>query len=436
LAVGTEAPSRPQGHLATRSSILSDELVRKLVPVGQVDILVGVPTFNNAATIAAVVKTIHIGLARHFPRERTVLINPDRGSDDGTPDRVLSAPMADEETRGSSTLRTTHRVTTRYSGIPGGVAGIRTVLAAADLLQARAVVVIDADVTGMTPDWVAELARPIWKNEADLALPIYPRGRFDGPLVSQLVRPLLAAAYGRRLRSDLAGDFACSGRYAARMVGHAMWDDDLTRPALDVWLVATAMAEDLRLVQVHLGPRKFASHGALAELFKSVVGTTLTCLDRHASIWPSRTEPLDVPTRGDRRAVGDSDSIADPAPMSERFRTGVADLEPLLRDILTDDTLGRIKAAAASDAKYPPIPDPLWVTTVYEFAASARRGVMNREHLTQALVPLYLGRVASFFSEIVAADEATCTERLTALEHEYERLRPYFLELWNADGKR
>ena len=316
------------------------------------------------------------------------------------------------------------------------MAGIRAVFAAADLLQARAVVLIDADVTGMTPDWVAELARPIWKNEADLALPIHPRGRFDGPLVSQLVRPLLGTAYARRLRSDLAGDFACSGGYAARMVKHAMWEDDLTRPALDVWLVTTAMAEDLRLVQVHLGPRKFASHGALSELFKSVVGTALTCLDRHASVWPSRTEPADVPMRGEHRDVGETDSIADPAPMSERFRVGVADLEPMLRDILTDETLGRIKAAAASDAKYPSIPDSLWVTTVYEFAASAHRGVMNREHLTQALVPLYLGRVASFFSDIVAADEDTYTERLATLEHEFGRLRPYFLELWNADGRR
>src|SRR6185295_12585087 len=36
---------------ATRSSLLSDELVRQLVAVGQVDIVVGLPTFNNASTV-------------------------------------------------------------------------------------------------------------------------------------------------------------------------------------------------------------------------------------------------------------------------------------------------------------------------------------------------------------------------------------------------
>ena len=61
---------------------------------------------------------------------------------------------------------------------------------------------------------------------------------------------------------------------------------------------------------------------------------------------------------------------------------------------------------------------------------------MSREHLTQALVPLYLGRTASFFEEIASADETAHTERLTALEREYEDKRPYLAECWNAEGRR
>ncbi|MEP7343820.1 MAG: glycosyltransferase [Gemmatimonadaceae bacterium] len=419
-----------------RSSILSDELLRKLISVGQVDILVGIPTFNNASTIEAVVKAVHVGLARHFPRERTVLINPDGGSDDGTPESVIRAPMADEEMSGSSMLRTTHRLTVRHSGVPGGAAGVRTVFAAADLLQARAVVVIDADVTTMTPEWVVDLARPIWKNEADVVLPIYPRGRFDGPLVSQLVRPLMGAAYARQLTCNIGGDFSCSGRFAAGMVGRSIWDDDLTRPALDVWLVATSLAEDIRLTQAHLGSRRFAAHGTLAELFGTVVGAALASLDQYSSVWNSRSGLVDVPVRGVATEATGADSAIDPAPLSERYRTGLADLTPLLREILCTSTLARLKASAASEEKIPTISDPLWVTTVYEFAAAAHRGVMNREHLTQALVPLYLGRTASFFTEIAAADARGYGGRLAALEQEYRSLRPHLVELWNADGRR
>ena len=422
-----------------RSSLLSDDLVRQLVAVGQVDILVGLPTFNHAATAAVVVRTLHVGLARHFPRERTVLINPDGGSDDGTVDLVRNAPMADEEMRGSSSLRTTHRVSATYPGLPGRAGGVRTVFAAADLLQARAVVLIDADVSSMTPDWVAELARPVWNDEAELVLPIHPRHRYDGPLLSQLVRPLLGTVYARPLQSSLAGGFGCSGRLAARMVSHPMWERELTGPELAVWLVTTALAEALRLIQVHLGPCMFGPRPAragLREVFEQVVGTAFGCIERDAATWLGRTEFRDAPSIGAPREPAGAETPVDPAPMAERFRTGVRDLAPLLRDILRPATLARLHSAAAAGDAIPSIPDSLWVTTVYEFITSVRRGVMNREHLTQALVPLYLGRTASFFAEIASAEPSVHEQRLAALEGEYRNLRPYLIEQWNHEGGR
>lgn len=422
-----------------RPSLLSDELLRQLMAVGQVDILVGVPTFNNAATIQAVVKTLHVGLAKHFPRERTVIVNPDGGSDDGTMDLVRNAPMADEELRGSTTLRTTHRVSASHPGVPGHAGGERIVFAAADLLQARAVVLVDPDLTSLTPEWVADLARPVWRDEADVVLPIHPRRPFDGPLLSQLVRPLLGTAFGRRLRSHLAGDFGCSGRFAASLVPHPMWERHLTRPALDVWLVATALAEDLRLRQTHLGPCLLSSRPAQADLpvlFEQVVGTTFASLALHAPAWLGRAEAVDLPTTGVPAPPLESASRVDPAPLAERFRTGVRDLAPLLGDILMPATLARLLAVAAPGEEPVHVPDALWVATVYEFAASSRRGVMSREHLTQAMVPIYLGRTASFFSEISSADEPALLERMVALEQEYERSRPYLIECWNAEGGR
>jgi hypothetical protein len=300
-------------------------------------------------------------------------------------------------------------------------------------------VLIDPEVTSMTPDWVAELARPVWKDEADLVLPIHPRHRFEGPLLRQLVRPLLGAAYARRLRASIAGAFGCSGRLAARMLAQPMWERDLTRLAFDVSLVATALAEDLRISQIGLGPSLLAPNPAragLTELFEQAVGTTLNCLEDHASIWTARTEALDLPASGTSGEPAGPEPSVDLAPLAERFRSGVRDLEPLLREILSAETLTRLQAAAAGGEEPPRIPDPLWVTTVYEFAASAHRAVMKREHLTQALVPLYLGRTASFFAELATANEAAHGARLAALEREYEGLRPLLIERWNSENGR
>jgi len=421
-----------------RPSILTDELLRQLVAVGQVDILVGVPSFNNAATIEPVVRAIHVGLAKHFPRERTVLLNADSGSDDGTRELVRNAPMADEEMRGSPTLRTTHRVSAVSPGTPERASTVRAVFAAADLLQARAVVIVDADVTSMTADWVADLARPIWKNDADFVTPIHPRHRFEGPLLGQIVRPLLGTAYARRLHSSVIGDFACSGQFAAGLVRNEIWDRDPTRPALDVWLVAAVMAQDLRLVQTHLGPCVFgprSGRAGLAELFEQVVGTTLASLVHDAPAWLPREEMKEVPTIGTPCEPAGEAADVDPAPWAARFHTGVRDLAPLLRDILAPETLGRLQEAAQNPL-LPSIPDSLWAATLFEFAASTRRGVMSREHLTQALVPLYLGRAASFFAEIVSVDEPAYQERLATLDREFEGMRPYLVERWNSgDGR-
>ena len=41
-----------------QDSLLSDELLRHLMAVGQVDLLVGVPTLDNASTIGGVVQAV------------------------------------------------------------------------------------------------------------------------------------------------------------------------------------------------------------------------------------------------------------------------------------------------------------------------------------------------------------------------------------------
>ena len=67
--------------------------------VGEVDILVGLPTHNNAKTIGPIVHTIQSGILRGFPRERAVIINVDGGSRDGTPELVTGCSIDDAAPR-------------------------------------------------------------------------------------------------------------------------------------------------------------------------------------------------------------------------------------------------------------------------------------------------------------------------------------------------
>ncbi len=76
-------------------TFLTDDFLRQLINVGEVDILVGVPTHNNAKTIGSIVETIQAGILTFFPRERAAIINADGGSRDGTPELVVSAAIGD-----------------------------------------------------------------------------------------------------------------------------------------------------------------------------------------------------------------------------------------------------------------------------------------------------------------------------------------------------
>jgi len=119
------------------STILSDELLSELMAVGQVDVLVGLPTLNHSDSVGPVVRAAHVAFNRELAHERTVLVNVDGGSVDGTPDIVRDASIIERETLlASNSLRTRHRISGPYHGVPGKAAALRTVFAAADLLQA------------------------------------------------------------------------------------------------------------------------------------------------------------------------------------------------------------------------------------------------------------------------------------------------------------
>src|SRR6202162_2022882 len=105
-------------------TFLTDDFLRQLINVGEVDILVGLPTHNNAKTIGSIVQTNQSGILQAFPRERAVIINADGGSRDGTPDLVTGISIDDvRPTSNLYALRTLHSISTKYASSPAsGVA--------------------------------------------------------------------------------------------------------------------------------------------------------------------------------------------------------------------------------------------------------------------------------------------------------------------------
>jgi hypothetical protein len=418
-------------------TLLSDDFLRQLINVGEVDILVGLPTHNNAKTIEPVIRAIQAGILKSFPRERAVIINADGGSEDGTPEAVISASIDDAQSASKKyTLRTLHSISTRYARSPQHGTALRTVLAAADLLRAKACVMVSPDSTTIEPEWLERLVNPVYNENFDLVSPIYRRQKFEGVLMRNLLYPMTRAIYGFRIREPYASEFAISGRLATDFLNQETWNDDWGKLGAEICLTVAAITGKYRVCQSFLGTKAHPdrSAGDLVAAMRRTVGALFPLLDSNVPVWSTIAGSQPVPTVG-----AQSEVVAEPVRVNrkhlrEMFATGVAHLEPVFRSILRASTLSELKRIAALEVSDFSYPADVWAKTVFEFAASYHRSVINRDHIVQALVPLYRGRTLSFLLENRDASGEDMEKNVESLCGEFERLKPYLLEVW-ADRK-
>jgi glucosylglycerate synthase len=415
-------------------SFLSDDFVRQLTAVGEVDILVGIPTFNNRDTIERVMNAVQVGLVKYFPRERAALINPDGGSNDGTPEAVKNGAIRDFRTLLSSTpLRTMHRITTPYRSTDGMGSALRMVLAAADLLRAKACAVVSPDLESITPEWVEGLVRPVYKEKFDFVTPIYHRHKSDGLLIKNILAPMIRALYGVRIREPVGGEFAFSGQLACHYLEQDIWHEEVVHAGAEVWMTTSAVVDGFKLCQSFLGPKLHAQKSSAQNIvatIQGVVGALFRCMEVQESYWLSRTGTQPIPVFGFEYSSGLEPRRLNRKKMFSMFQTGVDQLAPVLESIVSQETLKDIQKVAQGDERTFRFPDELWVKTVYEFASSYHHTVINRGHLLQALTPLYRGRICSVLLEEQRADAEQIEKKLEALSQQYESLKPRLVERW------
>jgi hypothetical protein len=416
-------------------SILSDAFIRELINVGEVDIVVGVPTYNDAATVGQVVQAVRAGLLQYFPRARSVIINADGGSRDGTQELVRAASISDlVVTSDLHALRTLHSISTQYEEGPANGIALRTILAGADLLQAKACAVVSAESVALQSGWVERLLNPIFRDATDMVLPVYQRHKFDGLLIRNLVYPLTRAVYHCGVREPYPSDFAISGTLGSHFLAQDIWTQEQGRNGTELWLAVSAIAERLKLSQSFLGT-KTRPENAPADLVKAMresAGTLFNSMETYSARWNSTQEPLDVPCNGCQSAVSLEPLRLNRKRLYQMFTFGMTELEPVFLSILTSNTHAELKRLAALPEDKFAYPADVWARTVYEFAAAYHRAVIGRDHVVQALVPLFRGRAVTFLTENREASAEQVEHNIEVLCHTFEREMPYLLELWNG----
>jgi hypothetical protein len=155
-------------------------------------------------------------------------------------------------------------------------------------------------------------------------------------------------------------------------------------------------------------------------------------METNQPYWLGRPNSRPVSTFGPEHELSADGIPPSQEKMFDLFRSGVNELEPILAAILARETHAQVKAIALIDRGKFRFAAELWVKTLYEFAASYHHAVLNRDHLVQALVPLYRGRVYSFLLENANSSAETMETQSESLCQEFDRQKPYLLERWTA----
>lgn len=448
-------------------SMLTPAIREEIARLDRADIMVGIPSFKNAATIGYVVHAAQAGLVQYFPDLRPVVVNSDAGSPDGTQRVVVETEPPDyvEEillVRPRNKLRRVSLTYPEIDGVGGKGAALKTIFEIADALQVQALVVVDSDLRSILPEWVELLAGPILKGGYDFVAPLYSRYKYDGTITNTVTYPLTRALYGHRIRQPIGGDFGVSGDLVKAYLAADDWTDDISKFGIDIWMTTTALAGGYAICQARLGskvhdPKDPGSD--LGPMFRQVVGTILRLAVLHADRWTGVRGSHDVPSYGFER-------VADPPPLdvntvrlvsefhsgsmtlSDTWRTmfAPANVEAILelateagrlgdaaRARLDMDGPGSVTpstadmAAALADFHFP---DDLWARIVYDMVLAARRDPDGVDRMVASFVPVYFGRVASFIIENRDLTTDQAEERVMRQAREFELLKSYLVDAW------
>jgi glucosylglycerate synthase len=396
---------------------LDEQLRGGITKIGSADVVVGIPSFRNAATIGYVASTAAKGLREYFPGARVAIVNADGGSQDGTPDRVVEGASGVPVAVG------------RYIGPPGKGSAFRAIFTAVGMLGARACAVVDSDLRSITPEWIGRLLTPVTNGDADYMTPLYARHKHDGTITNSVAYPLTRALYGLRVRQPIGGEFGFRADLARAYLDQQVWDTDVARFGIDIFMTTTAIARGARVAQAFLGAKVHDPKDPAADLgpmFTQVVGTLFRMASENEAMWSKVQGSKEVPVIGDPMPVEPEAVPADPARLRDKYTAAKGEHEAAWREILSA-----------------PVPDKLdaktWARIVFDHLEAALRRPTQSERLARSLLPLYQLRTASFIEGVrdmtTTKSETVIEDGARAMEEEKRRFTERRGKQTTAEGR-
>jgi len=411
---------------------LREDAQERIEEIGRADILVGIPSYKNAHTIGHVARMAAEGMVNYFPDMKPVLVNSDGGSPDGTRQVVLNTPVPQE----------VEVIATKYKGVPGKGSAFRAIFEIAKALGVKVCVVVDSDLRSITPEWIELLAGPITKEGYDYVTPFYVRHKYDGTITNNICYPMTRTLYGLDIRQPIGGDFGFSSSLLNHYLGQDVWETDVARFGIDIWMTTTALNAGARICQTYLGAKIHDAKdpaAALGPMFRQVVGTLFGMMAQYEAHWKAVTGSQPAPLYGQPKELEPEPVPVTLSAMIEKLRAGREQWGQVWDGVLSAENRAALEAILAQPDDAYQFTAQQWAPIVFDFAVAynqacpeqGRRSGLNKDAVIDSMTPLYYGRTAGLVVESQDMDSATFErEVIQAQARTFEGLKPYLIERW------
>ena len=385
------------------------------------EIIFGMPSYMEADSIGFVTQQVDRGLQKYFSNYSTLIINVDNNSEDNTKDVFLSVPTVTKK---------------KYITTPKGIRGKGNnflnlfKFGMTQIPELKAIVVVDADLKSITPEWIKYLAEPI-VNGYDYALPRYSRHQFDGTITNHICYPLLYGLLSENIRQPIGGEFAFSP------VLMKYWLDQKWLPStklygIDIFMSLNAVIGGFKICEVGLGAKVHkASAPKLGPMFTQVVTTFFDMILSKKSEWiglsPEMVKPK--PLFGLKRLAPPQELFVDLRALKDQLRVEFLSREKLLKKYLSEYLFINFSRMVEHD--HFEMNTLFWTQTVYQLLYTFDTGSQQvKKDIVEAFKPLYFARSVTFDYEtwkyrIDYAEEAILEQALA-----FTSQKPYFYGLY------
>ncbi|MDY6912590.1 MAG: hypothetical protein SVM79_09555, partial [Chloroflexota bacterium] len=269
------------------------------VEIGDADIVVGIPFYNEADTIASVLKTVRKGLEEFYPDQKCVIV-------------AAGSPVGGEALRAIDAVPRSEKINRIVfllddELLDGKGWSIRAIMEIADKLGADLALLeadlksrsVNGEIEGLSSEWIRLMLEPVKSGEMDMVISRFNRHYLEAP-VSTLTYPLFTAIYNCPIRRLTGGQWGIAHHLFRTYLSDAryVWRTHISGYGVDAWLATIAITNNARICEAPLGIKIRQRSGAKAELvLRHVAQVFLEQIMNDSEWWEQPGANREVPLR-------------------------------------------------------------------------------------------------------------------------------------------